>query len=244
MIDKHALAIISISGSSLDVLGALYLAYDLLGGQHGPLRTLTRAVTYGGFFALGYSVAFGPLFGLAIGLTHGITLGWELARASRQVTNSGFWFEAAMSAIRGLGFAVGGAWLFGAPFGIALGALSTLGQIVAYRFGIRPSLDYAPAPRPRMTMRLFLAALNRAVGYAVAGYLSAVVAHQRARALTLAWELGLSIGIVTLIATSLIPLVEWYADHLPQRRMGVLGIVCILIGFSLQSVQYWVALLE
>ena len=40
--DKHALALISIIGSSLDVLGALYLAYDLLGGEHGPLRTLTR----------------------------------------------------------------------------------------------------------------------------------------------------------------------------------------------------------
>jgi hypothetical protein len=35
-IDKHTLALISIIGSSLDVLGALYLAYDLLGGEHGP----------------------------------------------------------------------------------------------------------------------------------------------------------------------------------------------------------------
>jgi hypothetical protein len=41
MIDKHTLALISIIGSSLDVLGTLYLAYDLLGGEHGPLRTLT-----------------------------------------------------------------------------------------------------------------------------------------------------------------------------------------------------------
>ena len=39
MIDKHTLALVSIVGSSLDVLGALYLAYDLLGGEHGPLRT-------------------------------------------------------------------------------------------------------------------------------------------------------------------------------------------------------------
>jgi len=44
--DHHTLAAISIGGSSLDVLGSLYLAYDLLGGQHGPLRLLTRAVTY------------------------------------------------------------------------------------------------------------------------------------------------------------------------------------------------------
>jgi len=30
IIDKHTLALVSIIGSSLDVLGALYLAYDLL----------------------------------------------------------------------------------------------------------------------------------------------------------------------------------------------------------------------
>ncbi len=36
--DHHTVAAISIAGTCLDVLGSLYLAYDLLGGQHGPLR--------------------------------------------------------------------------------------------------------------------------------------------------------------------------------------------------------------
>src|ERR1700704_4513706 len=45
-IDRHTVALISIIGSSMDVLGALYLSYDLLGGEHGPLRTVTRGVTY------------------------------------------------------------------------------------------------------------------------------------------------------------------------------------------------------
>ena len=69
-IDKHTLALISIVGSSLDVLGALYLAYDLLGGEHGPLRTLTRGVTYGVLFGTGYGLALGPVFGLASGAAH------------------------------------------------------------------------------------------------------------------------------------------------------------------------------
>jgi len=38
--DHHTLAIVSIVGSCLDLLGALYLAYDLLGGEPGPLRPL------------------------------------------------------------------------------------------------------------------------------------------------------------------------------------------------------------
>src|SRR5881227_1959300 len=103
-IDKHTLALVSIIGNSLDVLGALYLAYDLLGGEHGPLRTLTRGVTYGALFGVGYGLAFGPVFGLATGVTHGATLAWEYARASRNQPKPGFWHDAVVSAIRGASF--------------------------------------------------------------------------------------------------------------------------------------------
>src|ERR1035437_7191578 len=51
--DHHTVAAVSITGTCLDVLGSLYLAYDLLGGQHGPLRLLTRAVTYSIVFGMG-----------------------------------------------------------------------------------------------------------------------------------------------------------------------------------------------
>src|SRR4029077_6006119 len=97
--DKHTLALISIVGSSLDVIGSLYLAYDLLGGEHGPLRTLTRAVTYGIVFGVGYGSAFGPVFGLVSGVTHGPSLAWELARTSRHGPKPGFWYDVCMSAI-------------------------------------------------------------------------------------------------------------------------------------------------
>ncbi len=62
-IDRHTLALISIVGNCLDVLGALYLAYDLLGGEQGPLRTFTRGVTYGIPFGIAYGVVLGPIFG-------------------------------------------------------------------------------------------------------------------------------------------------------------------------------------
>src|SRR2546429_2739893 len=135
-IDRHTLALISIVGSSLDVLGALYLAYDLLGGEHGPLRILTRGVTYGAHFGGGYGLALGPVFGLASGVAHSITLAWEFSRASRRRPKPGFWYDTAMSAIRGAGFALGATYLYGGAFGATFGALSTLGQVVAYRAGI------------------------------------------------------------------------------------------------------------
>jgi hypothetical protein len=243
-IDKHTLALISIVGSSLDVLGALYLAYDLLGGVHGPLRTLTRAVTYGAFFAVGYGLAFGPVFGLASAVAAGITLGWEFSRASRHGPKPGFWYDTAMSAIRGAGFALGAAYSYGSIFGATFGALSTVGQVVAYQAGIRPTLDYQPGTRPRLTKYLFLAAVNRTVGYAVAGYISALVAHQRANALGVGLKIGLVMGVVTALVSSCVPFIEWIADHVPAKRLGVFGVGLILIGFALQSIQYWLALLD
>src|SRR6516162_6183006 len=150
-IDKHTLALISIIGSSLDVLGALYLAYDLLGGEHGPLRTLTRAVTYGVLFGVGYGLFLGPVFGLASGVTTGITLASELSRAARQKSKPGFWYEATMSAIRAAGYALGSAYLYGLTFGVTFGTLSTIGQVIAYRAGIRPTMDYQPVARLRLT---------------------------------------------------------------------------------------------
>jgi hypothetical protein len=243
-IDKHTLAIVSIVGSSLDVLGALYLAYDLLGGEHGPLRTLTRAITYGALFGAGYGLALGPVVGLATGVANGVTLAWELSRASRHGPKPGLWHDWVMSAIRGAGFALGAAYLNGSAFGATFGVLSTVGQVVAYQFGIRPTLDYQPAARPRLTKRQFIAVVIRTVGYAVAGYLSSLVARQPEHAITVGLKIGLIVGVVTAIVSACMPFIEWTADHLPEKRMGVLGVGLIVIGFALQSVQYWLALLD
>jgi len=114
----------------------------------------------------------------------------------------------------------------------------------AYRAGIRPTLDYQPATRPRLTKHQFLAAANRTVGYAVTGYVSSLIARQPEHAVAVGLKVGLAIGVVTAIAGSCTPFVEWTADHVPARSMGVFGVGLILIGFTLQSVQYWATLLD
>src|ERR1051325_9985765 len=68
VIDHHTIAIVSVCGIGLDVLGGLYLAYDLLGGQYGPLRLLTRMVTYSVVLGIGYGVGLGLVFGIACGI--------------------------------------------------------------------------------------------------------------------------------------------------------------------------------
>jgi len=244
MIDKHTLAPVSIVGCSLDVLGALYLAYDLLGGEHGRLRTLTMRGHQ--WRPLWYRVRSRSWTGCRDhdrrGARHHARLG--VLPGFEAWTTPGFWKGTAMSAIRGVGFALGTAYIYGARFGIAFGALSTLGQVIAYRLGLRPDMDYRPATRPRLTKTQLLAAANRTVGYAIAGYVSALLAQQRANALTMGIRAGLMMGVVTAIVVACTPFIEWTADDMPERRMGVLGIGLILIGFTLQSVQYWVALLD
>src|ERR1700681_4040266 len=93
-VDHHTVALVSITGACLDVLGSLYLAYDLLGGQHGPLRLLTRVVTYSIVFGVGYGLGLGLFFGLAAGITSGITLAIEFNRAARGLDHYSLFWEA------------------------------------------------------------------------------------------------------------------------------------------------------
>jgi len=195
-------------------------------------------------FGTGYGLGLGPVFGLASGLAHGITLAWEFSRASRNRPKSGFWYETAMSAIRGFGFALGASYSFGVPFGITFGVFSTVGQAIAYRFGMRPTADYEPATRPRMTRLQLFGAVNRTFGYALTGYVSSLVAQQPERAIAAGLRVGLTTGVVTAIFGSCTPFIEWFADHVPAKRMGVFGAGLILVGFALQSVQYWATLLD
>jgi hypothetical protein len=95
-----------------------------------------------------------------------------------------------------------------------------------------------------LTLRQFLAAVNRSIGYAAAAYISALAARQGANALSVGLKAGLALGVVTVIVNACTPFIEWGADHVPEKRLGVFGIGLILIGFTLQSVQYWMTLLD
>src|ERR1700722_9348813 len=105
--DHHAVAAVSISGICLDVLGGLYLAYDLLGGQYGPLRLLTRVVTYSIVFGIGYGLGLGLFFGVVSGAATGITIAIELQRAGRSHDHYPLRWELLFSAIRAFAFGAG-----------------------------------------------------------------------------------------------------------------------------------------
>jgi hypothetical protein len=240
--DHHSVAAISIAGSCLDVVGSLYLAYDLLGGQHGPLRLLTRVVTYSIVFGVGYGIGLGPLFGLASGLAIGFTSAIELNRVARGLKPYSLRWDAVFSAIRGVGIGVGLYGIVGLGFASAFAVLITVGQVVAYSRGISPSMDYAASRRPRLSRRQFWSTVVRTFGYFSAALACSALVHH------VNWSFAIQVGLVTGVVTGLgqtvNPYIEYYADSLPERWLGVFGIGLILCGFALQSLQYWLALFD
>jgi len=243
-VDHHTVALVSITGTCLDVLGSLYLAYDLLGGQHGPLRLLTRAVTYSVVFGIGYGLGLGLFFGLASGIATGITLAIELSRAARGLDHYSLPWEGLFSAIRGLAFGAGLYRILGFGFAIAFAILITVGQVLAYSRGMRPALDYEASRRPRLTRRHSWGIVVRTVGYMVTALICSAFIHHVDHAWSFAIRVGLVTGIVTGVGVTFNPYIEYYADNLPERRLGAFGIALIFCGFALQSLQYWLSLLD
>ena len=242
--DHHTIAAVSIAGTCFDLLGSLYLAYDLLGGQHGPLRLITRAVTYSVVFGIGYGIGLGPFFGLAAGITTGITLSIEFNRAARGLDHYPLAWEVLLSAVRGFGFGAGLYRTLGWGFAVAFAGLITAGQTVAYLRGMRPAMDYAASRRPRLTRRQFWGTVVRAVGYIATALICSALIHHVDHAWSFAIRVGLVTGIVTGVGMTINPYIEYYADNLPERRLGVFGIGLMLCGFAMQSLQYWLALLD
>jgi hypothetical protein len=242
--DHHTVAAVSIAGTCLDVLGSLYLAYDLLGGEEGPLRLLTRAVTYSIVFGIGYGIGLGFFFGLASGAATGVTVAIELNRAARHKDPYPLLWEGVFSAIRGFAFAAGLYRIVGLPFATAFGILITAGQILAYCRGMRPALDYDASRRPRLTRRQLWGTIVRTIGYIAAALLCSAVVRHIEHPWSFAARVGLVTGIVTAAGAMVNPYIEYYADNLPGRHLGAFGIALILCGFALQSFQYWLALLD
>ena len=244
LMDHHAVAAVSVAGISLDVLGGLYLAYDLLGGQYGPLRLLTKLVTYSVVFGIGYGIGLGFFFGLASGAASGVTVAIELHRAARYHDHYSLGWEALFSAIRGFAFGAGLYRIVGLQFAIAFGILITAGQVFAYSRGMRPGMEYVASRRRRLTRRQLWGVIVRTVGYIATALICSSLVQHVDHAWSFAVRVGLVTGLVTAVGATVNPYIEYYADNLPERRLGVFGIGLVVCGFALQSVQYWVAILD
>jgi hypothetical protein len=82
----------------------------------------------------------------------------------------------------------------------------------------------------------------RTIGYIATALICGALVHRADHAWSFAIRVGLVTGLVTGVGVTVNPYIEYYADNLPERRLGVFGIGLILSGFALQSLQYWLSL--
>ena len=71
------IAELSLVGIGLDALGGCYLAYDLLGGKRGPLRTIARVTGYVALCFIGYVLVVRLRYAIVAASGMGILLGIE-----------------------------------------------------------------------------------------------------------------------------------------------------------------------
>ena len=230
----HLIPVLSLAGVILDALGGLYLAYDLLGGKKGPLRIVTKSVSYGVMFGSVYGLPLGVWFGLAGFLISGPALSIEIGR--REVRGIHPIFEAlAFGLLRAVSFGTAG-WLSkDSQFGINFGILCALGFVAAYLI-VGPPTE-TNLGRPRIDKRVLKRAAFRGTSIGLAAVLSGAL-HQERHALLYGVEVGAVTGISSGILVAVAPAVEAWVDNLPDRRLGGYGAILVLIGSLFQTLQY------
>jgi hypothetical protein len=231
--DRHVIALFALIGMGLDLLGGLFLAYDLFGRRRGPLRTLLRAILYCFIFVAVYSIALDWRFSLVAGIGLGLSFTYELGRRA-----------SAVDGVAGPQEPRGFFSLEPQEIGLALLRGFFLGALLAYWLGFSPSHDFESLKRPHLSRRRLLGAFVRAILFALAAVLANWIKPVSAQPLDFGLRYGLVVGLLGLLFGTLSGFTEWYTDNLPERRLGLLGICLIICGVIIQSVQYWVSLLD
>jgi hypothetical protein len=233
--EQKVIPLLARIGVVLDALGGLYLAYDLLGGERGPLRTLSRLLTYSAIFGLGFGLTLGGWFGLAGAVGMGPTFEMQLARRARGIApNRSEWLVGA--AMRGTAFGIAG-WLTVRPdFGIAFGLMSAAVMHISYELGYG-TMEYRAYQRPRIARDTVIPALFRGIGIGLAGAVSGALTG-RPEAFQYGIEIGLVAGTLNSAVAIVSPTVEWWGENLPDRALGGYGAILVLIGSALQTLQY------
>jgi len=233
-------------GMGIGAVGGLYLAYDLLGGKHGPLRTIARATGYALFFFVGYASVIGIRYACvgAVGLGLILAVEFSLAAKTANPSVAPRYRVVVFALARGVVLGLAGMTVGGITFGAAFGLLSGAILAAQYLLGFAPTDDYKMHNKPRVSGHNLLASLLRAVGVTIAGTLSGLLTSSGNNWLSLGLRLGLGAGVVSSLVGVLSPAVEWRVDRIPERILGVFGLVLMFVGLLFQSVESVLELLD
>jgi hypothetical protein len=245
---QHWDAWCNLIGSLLGLLGGFFLAYDIIGGKHGPLSGMTRSVSYIVIFFIGYTVTLGLRFGLIACLGMGIILGMEMylaARRPRRLRNK----PQARSLV--IGLSVGRSFFVSLAFGAITNWKVALLLFPVQSVGISllNLLGFAPADI-RLNARLWdqlrnvaWGSLLRALASWLACWLAETMVGENFTAIGPPWKFGLAIGGTSLLVGFISPWVEDWVERMSQRWLAAIGVLMVVLGFLLQALPNWVVLL-
>jgi hypothetical protein len=237
----HDLAFLGSLGSLLAILGSMYWAYELLGGQRGPMNLLTRTVSYSLMFGIGYGVLLGWAFGVLGGIGLGTILsveGLRVARHQRLYGSSPLhntpWFGVARGTVIGLASAP----RFGWPFAALFGSFCSVTLFVVYWRRYAPTYDYRAHTRPVINAHRVKASLYRGAAVGLSGTLAGLVLMDKDTSMLFGMYVGFSAALMSFLVGTFSPVIEHWADNLPERQIAAAGVIVMLFGMVLQSLQY------
>ncbi|MBV9181961.1 MAG: hypothetical protein JO356_11675 [Acidobacteria bacterium] len=243
-LSRELLAQLSLAGMGLDVLGGCYLAYDLLGGRRGPLRTLTRATGYVALFFVGYMVVLGLRYAVVAASGMGVLLAVEFRLAGLTLAAPKKPLVLLFGFLRGMILGLASMTIAGSRFAAIFALLSGTGLMFTYALGFAPTHDYETQARPHVSQHKLIASLLRAIVVSIGGVGAALLTQHGQHWILFGVRLGLAAGTVSALLSLSSPMIEWHIENLPERRLGMIGLVLIFLGVLLQSIQYWVVIFE
>lgn len=245
-VDHHLVALVSLAGILLSSMGGLYLAYDLLGGESGPLRVVTRVVTYSVVFGVVFLVVLGPRFGIVAGAGFGLILGAEYHHARvAGPSRTGWRPRVAYAVLRGLVLALAGLLLVRPAFALVFGLLATAGLVVVYELHMAPTDTYPELDRFSLRPRVVLAGAVRGLAIGLAALIAELLAGaEPGTAELFALKIWLAVTLLGVAVPSATPAVERWAAGLPPRSLGAVGVALIVAGLVVESFQYVLVLFD
>ncbi len=241
--DDHLSAVITIIGMTCDVMGGLYLAYDLLGGENGPLALLTKILNYSVLMTLLFVFPMGLKFALIVGFGFGTALGLHFDRFGRSIPDSNE-FLVSVALLRGAAITLA-VWLNASPVLAAImGVLVFIMSIVLPKLKISPTAVYQSAKRPQLNVKqLGVAGVLVCVALG-SGLFGASITHGDSHTIQFVLKFALAFGFTILVVTSLSPLIEWYSDHLPPQSFGTAGVILFICGFFIQAIPSFATIFD
>jgi hypothetical protein len=240
-LNPYTSAVISMTGMTFDSIGGLYLAYDLLGGERGPLSKITRIVTYSVlavfFYAFAFNLKFALICGIGMGSIFGLQLYW--IGAGKVVSHK---MMVGISLARMVIMATGMSFLLPPVAALIVAVGSFMGSLFSQRLKVSPEYWYEASRKPTFNVRRLGIGLILGCMVTMLVYLGDTLCGASDR-LGVALHLGLTVGVGTAMVATVSPFVEWYADNLPPRSMGYFGAVMFMVGFYIQSIPSVIVLL-